>query len=50
LHRAKDLILIKRFGIYESAYKTGFNSLSYFAKCFKNEFGKSPSEFLDEQS
>jgi len=46
LHRAKDLLLIKGLGISESAYETGFNSLSYFTKCFKAEFGKAPSDLL----
>ena len=46
LHRAKDLILIDGMSISDSAYSAGFNSLSYFTKCFKMEFGKSPSEML----
>ncbi len=50
LHRAKDLILIDGIGISESAYETGFNSLSYFTKCFKGEFGKAPSDLLSAES
>lgn len=46
LHRAKDLILIEGMSISDSAYEAGFNSLSYFTKCFKIEFGKLPSEML----
>ncbi len=46
LHRAKDLILMEGMSISDSAYEAGFNSLSYFTKCFKIEFGKSPSEML----
>ncbi len=44
-----DLILIQGRGISDSAYGTGFNSLSYFTRCFKGEFGKAPSEFLKAQ-
>lgn len=47
LHRAKDLILIDGMSISDSAYKVGFNSLSYFTKCFKCEFGQSPSDLLN---
>lgn len=50
LHRAKDLILINGMGISESAYETGFNSLSYFTKCFRGEFGKAPSDLLSGES
>lgn len=47
LHRAKDLILLQGMSISDSAYETGFNSPSYFTKCFKIEFGKLPSEIMD---
>ncbi len=50
LHRAKDFILNKEMSISDSAYEAGFNSLSYFTKCFKSEFGISPSDLLREQS
>ncbi|MFK8058113.1 MAG: alpha/beta fold hydrolase [Saprospiraceae bacterium] len=43
LHRARDLILSDGLSVSESAYATGFNSVSYFTKCFKTEFGKPPS-------
>ncbi len=43
LHRAKELILQDDRSISEIAYHTGFNSLSYFTKCFKKEFGVNPS-------
>lgn len=46
LHRAKDMIVQKGEGISEAAYNTGFNSLSYFTKCFKREFGLAPTDFL----
>ncbi|MBK8564819.1 MAG: tetratricopeptide repeat protein [Saprospiraceae bacterium] len=44
LEKAKQL-LEKRVGnASEVAYMTGFNSPAYFAKCFKDYFGVTPSE------
>ena len=34
--------------IEQTALDTGFNSVSYFSKCFKNRFGLSPKAFLKE--
>ncbi len=43
LLRAKDM-LQKKATPSEVAFKVGFNSHAYFSKCFKEEFGVSPSE------
>ncbi|MCB0628608.1 MAG: AraC family transcriptional regulator [Lewinella sp.] len=32
----------------EIAFQTGFSSPSYFSKCFKKEFGLSPSVFKEK--
>lgn len=50
LHRAKELILSGTNNISEVCYQTGFSSPSYFSKCFKQEFGKSPSAFQETHS
>jgi AraC-like DNA-binding protein len=33
--------------VADAAYSVGFLSLSYFAKCFKAQFGTTPSDVLD---
>jgi pimeloyl-ACP methyl ester carboxylesterase/AraC-like DNA-binding protein len=46
LHRAKELVINKKGTIAEIAFSVGFASPSYFSKCFKRQFGKSPSELM----
>jgi signal transduction histidine kinase/ligand-binding sensor domain-containing protein/AraC-like DNA-binding protein len=45
LKEAARLIREEQQTVSEAAYLTGFNSLSYFSKCFKEEFGRAPSEY-----
>ena len=44
LLRAKELLEKRSTTPSEVAFRVGFNSHSYFSKCFKEEFGVSPSE------
>jgi signal transduction histidine kinase/DNA-binding response OmpR family regulator len=44
LLRAKELLLKRAATPSEVAYQVGFNSHTYFSKCFKEEFGISPGE------
>jgi len=45
LQKAARLIRDEQQGVSEAAYQVGFNSMSYFAKCFQEEFGIRPSEY-----
>lgn len=45
LQRAAQLLGNHGVNVSEAAYQSGFNNLSYFAKCFKEKFGKTPSQF-----
>jgi len=42
---AAKLIAQKSNSIGQIAFKVGFNNLSYFSKCFKEELGKTPMEY-----
>jgi AraC-like DNA-binding protein len=44
LERAKQLLNKRAGNASEVAYMTGFSSPAYFAKCFKDYFGVTPSE------
>ncbi|MGJ5643401.1 nickel-binding protein [Formosa sp. S-31] len=46
LNRAKYLLEQQKGNISEIAFETGFNSLAYFSKCFKNKFNILPSQYL----
>ena len=44
LTKAKQMIKEKKGTISEISYKVGFSSPAYFSRCFKEEFGYTPSE------
>ena len=44
LNRGYQLLLQTNKTISEIAYEIGFTAPSYFTRCFKNEFGISPSD------
>jgi len=46
LNRAIELLKQKKGNISEIAFDTGFNSPSYFSKCFQKEYNIKPSDYL----
>ncbi len=50
LKRAAQIIEQKGDNITQVAYSVGFNSMSYFAKCFRELYGVRPSEFIQAKS
>ena len=44
LNRGYQLLLTSGKNVSEVAYEVGFTAPSYFTKCFKDEFGVSPSD------
>lgn len=43
---AMELLKGQRKNVNEIAYEVGFNTPSYFIKCFKEKFGVTPKEFM----
>lgn len=44
LHRAKELLKDNSLTASEVSYQVGFNSTSYFTKCFREQYGYTPGE------
>lgn len=43
-------LIENQFGnIAEVSFESGFNNPSYFAECFKKQFGSSPSDYVKKQ-
>jgi DNA-binding response OmpR family regulator len=49
MKRAAQLLRQNKLRISEVAYSIGYNDPKYFRKCFKNEFGKSPSDYAKDE-
>lgn len=48
LQKAAMLLDQHRFTVAEVSYMVGFNTPSYFAKCFQSHFGMKPSQYQSE--
>ncbi|HMI01703.1 MAG TPA: two-component regulator propeller domain-containing protein [Pedobacter sp.] len=46
LKRAAQLLMQKKYTIYEIGYMIGFSDRKYFSREFKKQFGKTPSDYL----
>jgi YesN/AraC family two-component response regulator len=47
LKRSAQLMVQSKLTVEEITYKVGFNSPSYFTKCFRLHFGMTPSEYIE---
>lgn len=45
LHKAADMLSQGEYAVYEVWQKVGFSSPTYFAQCFKKEFGITPTRY-----
>lgn len=50
LDKALAIIETEKIRVADLAYKVGFQDPNYFLKCFKEKFGKTPSEFAKKFS
>jgi AraC-like DNA-binding protein len=48
LKRAMSMLRHRQGNISEIAERTGFNSLAYFSKCFKDRFNILPSKYIQQ--
>ena len=48
LKQAANLLIRNEYNVSEIGYMVGFNSHSYFSKCFFQQFKRTPSEFADK--
>jgi DNA-binding response OmpR family regulator len=48
MKQAIKLMDTHKLTLSEIAFEVGFNSASYFTRCFKEEYGKTPSEYLEQ--
>ncbi|MPM44839.1 Transcriptional activator NphR [bioreactor metagenome] len=49
LKRARQYLLQSDLRVSEIMYKVGFSSHSYFTKCFREYYGVSPTEYVEEK-
>lgn len=48
LSKGAELLASGKFQIVEVCYMVGFNTPSYFSKCFAKHFGKLPKEYIND--
>ncbi len=50
MERAAQILVQKQMTVSEVVYEVGFNTPKYFSRCFKEQFGMLPTEYVKEQS
>jgi AraC-like DNA-binding protein len=49
LEKAMEMLKAKEGNVSEVAYRVGFNSVTYFSKCFHDAFAETPGEVLNQE-
>jgi AraC-like DNA-binding protein len=49
LKKAAVFLQQQKLSVSETLYMVGFSNHSYFTRCFKNEYGMSPKEFVEKK-
>lgn len=49
LRKAAQMLLEDKYSVSEISFLVGFNSASYFTKCFVKQFGVRPAEYREEK-
>ncbi|AIM37941.1 chemotaxis protein CheY [Sphingobacterium sp. ML3W] len=49
LRKAAELLIQRKYKIYEISHLLGYSSATHFSRNFQKQFGLSPSEFLEQQ-
>ena len=50
MKKALELLVNYNYNVSEVSYKVGINDPFYFSKCFKAQFGKSPTQYIKDLS
>ena len=50
IRKAKQLLILTNLNITDIAFATGFCDSKYFCRCFKTEYGFTPSEYVELQT
>lgn len=49
LNRARDLLLLERKSVTETANDLGYSTVYYFSRAFKKQFGQSPKQWVTDR-
>ena len=49
MKRAAQLLRQKKMNVNEVVYSVGFTDVDYFRRCFKEEFGRTPREYINSE-
>ena len=50
IKKSTELLISGPYNISEVAYMTGFNDVPYFRRCFKEEYGMTPSDYIKKMT